>query len=132
MPCGTERTSYHLALGRFMYGGVFRLRSLSPPISHSTRFTSLRTPSIQPGILSMENSRALKLNKLLDLILSGPGGQVLTSNNACLFLEAICAQPDPAVCISRLVASKTGLESIQTAMHSNLSTTFFNGHATAF
>jgi hypothetical protein len=41
----------------------------------------------------------------------------------------LCAQPDAATCISKLVSSPTGLASLQSAMRSDLSPKFFNGSA---
>jgi hypothetical protein len=89
----------------------------------------LRIPSLhrRKNIL-MDNPRAIKLKKLLDSILFGR--QAFTPQNATLFLEAICAQSDPADCISKLIASKAGLVSLQAAMRYDLSVTFFNGPAT--
>jgi hypothetical protein len=75
------------------------------------------------------DNRSLKLNKLLGSILFGQLN--VTIQNAPLFLEAVCAQSDPADCISRIIASKAGLASVQAAMRSNLSTDFLNGPATA-
>jgi hypothetical protein len=75
------------------------------------------------------DNRTSKLNKLFGAILYGQ--QTVTIQNAPLFLEAICAQSDPADCISRLIVSKAGLASVQAAMRSNLSSTFLNGAATA-
>ena len=75
------------------------------------------------------DNRASKLNKLFSAILYRQ--QTVTIQNAPLFLEAICAQSDPADCISRLIASKAGLVSVQAAMRSNLSSAFLNGAVTA-
>jgi hypothetical protein len=75
------------------------------------------------------DNRVSKLNKLFGAILHGQ--QTVTIQNASRFLEAICAQSDPADCISRLIVSNVGLASVQAAMRSNLSTAFLNGAATA-
>lgn len=45
------------------------------------------------------------------------------------FLEAICVQPDAPTCINKILASKQGLLSLQSAMRSDLSPTFCNKHA---
>lgn len=74
--------------------------------------------------------RAQRLNKLLDAVLNGR--QALGTASSPLFLEAICAQPDAAKWIDRLIVSKTGLSSVQTAMRADLSLSFFNGHASSF
>jgi len=75
----------------------------------------------------MDNSRVARLNKVLDSVLFG---RQVTPQNAAHFLEAVCAQSDPAECINRLIASKSGLISIQAAMRFDTSTAFFNGPAT--
>jgi hypothetical protein len=75
------------------------------------------------------DNRASKLNKLFGDILYKR--QTVTIQNAPRFLEAICAQPDPADCISKLIASNVGLASVQASMRSNLSTAFLNGAATS-
>jgi hypothetical protein len=77
----------------------------------------------------MDNPRTSRLNKLFEDILGGR--QEINAQNVGLFLEATCAQADPVECINKLIVSKAGLTSIQTAMRINLSTTFLNGPATA-
>ncbi|TDL13313.1 hypothetical protein BD410DRAFT_679296, partial [Rickenella mellea] len=64
---------------------------------------------------------------LFDTVLQGK--QALGPKNANLFIEAVCAQPDPVNCISMIVESKAGLSSIQSVMRFDLSLSFFNGHA---
>jgi hypothetical protein len=78
--------------------------------------------------MSVENPRAARLKKHLDAIIHGKSP--LTKQNHQLFIEAICAQPDPATCINKIIASPNGLASIQNAMRYDLSTPFFNGNAT--
>jgi len=87
------------------------------------------TITTTPGYESLMDNRTSKLNKLFGAILYGQ--QTVTIQNAPLFLEAICAQSDPADCVSKLITSKAGLASVQAAMRSNLSSTFLNGAATA-
>lgn len=77
----------------------------------------------------MDSQRATKLQKQLDAIVHGR--QKITLQNSSLFLEAICAQQDRPACISKLIASKAGLEAIQASMRFNLDPNFFNGHAAA-
>ncbi|KAF8877921.1 hypothetical protein BD779DRAFT_1803847 [Infundibulicybe gibba] len=75
------------------------------------------------------DQRIAKLNKLFHSILSG--GRVVSVNQKDLFLEAICAQPDPVDCIHKLQDSPVGLPSLQAAMRFDLDTTFLNGRAAA-
>ncbi|KAF8957447.1 hypothetical protein BDZ97DRAFT_106463 [Flammula alnicola] len=53
----------------------------------------------------------------------------LTLHNAGHFLEAICAQPDPAACVDKIIASKSGLLTLQQAVRCKLSPQVFNGQA---
>ncbi|KAG1804050.1 P-loop containing nucleoside triphosphate hydrolase protein [Suillus subaureus] len=46
------------------------------------------------------------------------------------FLEAICAQQDPAACINKIVESSHGSSAVQAAMRHNTNTQFLNGTAT--
>ncbi|TDL30087.1 P-loop containing nucleoside triphosphate hydrolase protein [Rickenella mellea] len=75
----------------------------------------------------LDDVRTAKLKKLFDTVLQGK--QALGPKNANLFIEAVCAQPDPVTCISKIVESTAGLSSIQSVMRFDLSLSFFNGHA---
>lgn len=77
--------------------------------------------------MDSNNPRLAKLNKVFNSILFGK--VALRTDNAKHFLEAICAQPDAATCLDKLIASKSGLTALQQAMHSERSTKFFNNHA---
>ena len=76
----------------------------------------------------MDNARVSRLHKLFEAILFGK--QTCTPQNATQFLEAVCAQSDPAECISKLIANRAGLTAVQAAMRFDLSTSFLNGPAT--
>ncbi|KAJ7035053.1 AAA domain-containing protein [Mycena alexandri] len=73
-------------------------------------------------------ARRKRLEKLLNDILHGK--QKLSAQNNPHFIEAICAQPDAAACISNIISSPAGLASLQESMRFDLSTKFFNGSAT--
>ncbi|KAG6891612.1 hypothetical protein C0992_002651 [Termitomyces sp. T32_za158] len=73
----------------------------------------------------MDPNRVTRLTKLFEAILHGK--QTIIPQNAKLFIEALCAQPDRAVCIRKLMSSKTGLDSLQSALRINLTPVFFNG-----
>ncbi|KAI9755731.1 MAG: hypothetical protein M4579_004161 [Chaenotheca gracillima] len=78
--------------------------------------------------LSSENPRTARLSKLFKDVLSGK--QVLnTPQNGNLFIEAICARPDPAASLFEIVSSEGGLKSVQACMRLSLSTSFLNGAA---
>ncbi|KAJ7715419.1 P-loop containing nucleoside triphosphate hydrolase protein [Mycena metata] len=80
------------------------------------------TPPLDPA-------RRKRLEKLFNDILQGK--QKLSPQNNAHFIEAICAQPDAAACISSIISSAAGLNSFQESMRFDLSTKFFNGSATA-
>ncbi|KAL2044224.1 hypothetical protein N7G274_002929 [Stereocaulon virgatum] len=59
------------------------------------------------------------------------GEQALKSfQNAKLFIEAICDQPDPVKCVERLISSPKGLSALQSALRSDVSSEFLNTSAT--
>jgi hypothetical protein len=74
--------------------------------------------------------RSTKLRALLTTILSGREG--VTASNARQFLEAICDQPEPSICIQRLVGSAHGYPALQSALSFNISPAFLNGVVAAF
>ncbi|KAJ7126993.1 P-loop containing nucleoside triphosphate hydrolase protein [Mycena epipterygia] len=76
----------------------------------------------------IDPARRNRLNKVLNDILRGK--QTLTAQNNPHFLEAICAHPDPAACVSDIIALPAGLASVQESMRFDLTTKFFNGRAT--
>ncbi|KAG1720035.1 P-loop containing nucleoside triphosphate hydrolase protein, partial [Suillus occidentalis] len=73
-------------------------------------------------------SRAIQLEKRFNDIL---GGRVLADAQSYpLFLEAICAQQDPATCINKIVESSHGSSAVRAAMRHNTNIQFLNGTAT--
>lgn len=78
-------------------------------------------------ITDMTNPRLQKLNSFFNSILYERA--VVGPSNAPLFIEAICAQQDPATCMNRLI-SKVGLTSVQECMRFDISLDFLNGPAT--
>jgi len=86
-------------------------------------------PTTTPSTMNVKTDvRTQKLSRVFEGILRGK--QPLTRFNSAQFIEAICVQPNPVTCISRLTTSDDGLVSLQKSMHFDLSTTFFNGIAT--
>ena len=80
--------------------------------------------------MSAPQNRALKLNKIFNGIIHG--GTKLIPQSAPLFLEAICLQEEPVHCISKIISSKMGLDSVQASMRFDLSPTFLNGSGCSF
>lgn len=75
--------------------------------------------------------RKRQLRFILEKTLSGQ--QTLKSPQSIrLFLEAICCQDDPALCIERLISSQQGLSTIQYCFQVDPSISFLNGLASQF
>ena len=75
-------------------------------------------------------ARSNRLRGLFGKVVSGK--ESITSNNAALFLEALCDQENRAVCLQRIVGSLHGYPALQSALGSNTSLTFLKGPITAF
>lgn len=77
--------------------------------------------------MSSQDPKQLRYNKLFDKVrfngLEKP-------SQGKLFLEAICSQPDPLSCISKLMSGPKGLETLQECMFNDTSPEFLNKHAT--
>ncbi|KAH7014058.1 P-loop containing nucleoside triphosphate hydrolase protein [Macrophomina phaseolina] len=69
--------------------------------------------------------RSTKLRTLLRRVLAGE--ENITVNNARLFLEAICDQPEPAICIQRLAGSLQGCSALQSSLSFDTSPAFLDG-----
>ncbi|KAH7925247.1 P-loop containing nucleoside triphosphate hydrolase protein [Leucogyrophana mollusca] len=72
--------------------------------------------------------RTRRLDRLFIEVITGK--VTVAKHNAQLFLEAVCAQQDSAVCISKIVGNKAGVPSVQAAMRFNTSLVFLNGPGT--
>ena len=79
---------------------------------------------------NMSEARSNKLRALFGKIVSGK--QSIKSNNAALFIKALCAQGDTALCVQRLVASPHGYRTLQSALGSDTNVSFLKGSITAF
>lgn len=75
------------------------------------------------------NNRSTRLRNLFVQVLSGKQS-ISTTNNARLFVEAICDHPDPATCIQKLFASTSGLPALQSSLRADISLAFLNGQLT--
>ncbi|KAG5647446.1 hypothetical protein DXG03_009376 [Asterophora parasitica] len=76
----------------------------------------------------MDPTRAFRLSKLLDDV--SYGRTPITPQNTALFIEAISTQRDRAACMSKVIASKSGLDAVQAAIRFTLTPAFFNGPGT--
>ncbi|KAK0463077.1 P-loop containing nucleoside triphosphate hydrolase protein [Desarmillaria tabescens] len=74
------------------------------------------------------DARTARLCRIFDNVLQGK--QSLDNQTSSHFLQALCLQTDPPACIDRILASKSGLSSLQTAFQSNTTTSFLDGLAT--
>ena len=74
---------------------------------------------------ALHSSRVSRLKKRFLDVLSG--SVKLDPRGATLFLEGLCAQDDPAVCLDAIAESAHGLSSVQSAMQFDLSVQFMNG-----
>ncbi|KAF8159698.1 P-loop containing nucleoside triphosphate hydrolase protein [Crassisporium funariophilum] len=79
--------------------------------------------------MDTNDPRASRLSKIFHSVLFGK--ETLKTHNTILFIEALYSQPDAVVCVDKIIASKTGLSAIQTAIRSDLSLRFLNRHASA-
>ncbi|KAF9021144.1 P-loop containing nucleoside triphosphate hydrolase protein [Hymenopellis radicata] len=72
--------------------------------------------------------RRARLTRLFDTVLKGTTS--LGSPAQCKqFIEAICSQPDPPLCIERIIASEHGIAALQAAIRADLSIDTLNKHA---
>lgn len=76
----------------------------------------------------MSDARRSKLRSLFAKVLSGK--QDITKTNAKQFIEAIFDQPEPAICIQRLIGSAPGFLALQSALRIDDSLSFLNNHVT--
>jgi hypothetical protein len=78
-----------------------------------------------------DNIRNGRLRSFFGRVLGGE--QALTNfQNAKLFIEAICEQPDPVKCAERLISSPKGLPALQSALRLDVSSGFLNTSASRF
>lgn len=73
-------------------------------------------------------NRVSRLKKRFLDVLSGAAK--IDSRGATHFLEGLCAQDDPVVCLNAITESVHGLSSVQSAMRFDLSVHFINGMGT--
>ncbi|KAH8672057.1 NFX1-type zinc finger-containing protein 1 [Tricladium varicosporioides] len=76
----------------------------------------------------MTDPRTSRLLRLFNDTISGRR-PLSTSRDGKLFLESLCAQPDPATCAHQILSNAAGLSSIQSSMRFDTSISFLNGDA---
>ena len=74
-----------------------------------------------------DDLRASRLLKFFQDVISGKRS-LNSSKDAKLFIETVCAQPDPATCSHKLLSSSRGLAAIQESVRFDTSPSFINDH----
>jgi hypothetical protein len=59
----------------------------------------------------VDDIRRARLSRFFNEVIHG-GKPVTASTNGRLFIEAICLQPDPATCVSKILSSTSGLSTL--------------------
>ena len=78
--------------------------------------------------MTVNDQRSARLNRLLDTVLKGKT-QLGTSTQCKQFIQAICIQPDPPLCIENIISSPRGISSIQEAIRADVSVSGLNDHS---
>jgi hypothetical protein len=78
--------------------------------------------------MAVNDQRSARLNRLLDTVLKGKT-QLGTPFQCKQFLQAICIQPDPPLCIENIISSPCGISSIQEAIRADVSVSGLNDHS---
>jgi hypothetical protein len=114
------------------------LRIESPHDLHTIRFHRLHCTFTVPEVChhsmaasasAPDDQRRTRLSVFFNKAIHG---EITLSNsrNGRLFLEALCAQEDPAKCAHKLLSTSSGLSALQAAVRLDLSVSFLNDHAT--
>lgn len=77
---------------------------------------------------SSDDARVTKLSTFFHNIIQGQR-KLITARDGKLFIEAICAQKDPATCSHKLLSSPFGLSSLQASVRFDTSVNFLNNDA---
>ncbi|TVY43119.1 NFX1-type zinc finger-containing protein [Lachnellula subtilissima] len=75
----------------------------------------------------VDDIRQARLSRFFNGVIYGQK-PVTTATNGRLFIEAICSQPDPAACVSKILTSTSGLSALQTSVRFDTSVSFLNNH----
>ena len=78
--------------------------------------------------MAVNDQRSARLNRLLDTVLKGKTN-LGTSTQCKQFIEAICIQPEPPLCIENIIVSPCGISSIQEAICIDVSVNGLHEHA---
>ncbi|TVY43950.1 NFX1-type zinc finger-containing protein [Lachnellula occidentalis] len=74
-----------------------------------------------------DDIRQARLSRFFNAVIDGQK-PVTTATNGRLFIEAICSQPDPAACVSKILTSTSGLSALQISVRFDTSVSFLNNH----
>ena len=77
----------------------------------------------------MTSARTTRLNGYFEGVTRG-SRNLKSIQDANLFIEAICVQPDPPTCAEKIVSTPEGLQSLQACMRFTTASDFLNGSAT--
>ena len=75
--------------------------------------------------MAVNDQRSARLKRLLDTVLKGKT-QLGTPTQCKQFIEAICMEPDPPLCIENIISSPCGISSIQEAIRADVSPSGLN------
>ncbi|KAK2742940.1 hypothetical protein FQN57_005070 [Myotisia sp. PD_48] len=75
-----------------------------------------------------DDPRALKLSSFFNKVIYDQRS-LSTARDGKLFIEALCAQNDPATCVHKLLTSPSGILAVQASVRFDTSVSFLNEHA---
>lgn len=78
--------------------------------------------------MAVSDQRSARINRLLDTVLKGKTN-LGTPTQCKQFIEAICIQPEPPLCIENIITSPYGISSIQEAICTDVSVSSLNEHS---
>jgi hypothetical protein len=78
--------------------------------------------------MAANDQHSARLKRLLHKVLKGET-QLKTPTQCKQFIEAICMEPDPPLCIENIISSPCGISSIQEAIRADVSLTGLNEHS---
>jgi len=77
--------------------------------------------------MAVNDQHSARLNRLLDTVLQGKI-KLGTPKQCKQFIQAICIQPDPPLCVENIISTPCGISSIQEAIRADVSVSGINEH----
>jgi hypothetical protein len=77
---------------------------------------------------SPDNQRVARLSSFFNKVVHNER-TLSTSHEGKLFLEAVCAEADPATCAHKLLSTPSGISSLQASVRFDTSVSFINNHS---